>query len=331
MEDIEPLDNDYTEFFDKGPSFESATGIVRFNNKRYTPHSLCGSNLGSHKLFHCRCCVAKGTGSDFANYGLGIVLWFKYVKMMFVVFFGLTILAMPQYVLFGSSGKLLGELESESKLHVLGQLGMANMGEGNTLCVTAQENSVLALQCSESQTLSIKEVTYGHPTGLCSCPGTEQFAKQFNAMLPPNPTFPLSCSNSQYPYSGVEKYSQSRCCSQSLLPTGEADLTSLLFKDQEFCYSKSSATTASTTATATTPSSKGGDDCSNLDTGADTKGSSYAFDVVEAGCVGKNGCKIQVDDRTTYNGSHFKYCSEQWYDVCGCVFLMYFTYCIRFF
>ena len=134
-------------------------------------------------------------------------------------------------------------------------------------------------------------------------------------MLPPNPTFPLSCSDSKYPYSGLLRYSQSRCCSKSLLPTGEADLNSLLFKDQEVCYSKSSGTTASTTATSTTPSSKGGDACSNLDTGADTMGSSYAFDVVEAGCVGKNGCKIKVDDRTIYNGTHFKYCSEQWYVV----------------
>ena len=123
--DIEEEDSDHG----AEPCYNSKTGVVVFHNKRYTPYSLCGgSGLGTHKLFHCRCCVQVGTGSEFEVYGLGVVLWFKYVKWMGIIFFGLCLLALPQWSIFGSSGKLAGELDSESKLHVLAQLGMANMG-----------------------------------------------------------------------------------------------------------------------------------------------------------------------------------------------------------
>jgi hypothetical protein len=301
-------------------NYDHKTGEVIFKNKKYQKYSFCGSDLGTHKLFHCKCCAEKGTGSAFSNYGLGIVLWFKYIKMMITIFVGLTILALPQWGMYGSSGKLVGELESVSKLHTLAQLGMANMGEGSTLCVSALESTELALQCSFGQKIStIVSVHYGYPTGLCSCPGTTKFANEYGAALPPDPTFPLSCSDSSYPYSGVVKYSNDqRCCSNKLSSNGKADLSSLSFKDRSLCYSKSNSDSKKElkSQTQTLTSSTSGDDCdqskgsgSGSEENAGTGTNSYAYNVVKSGCVGKNGCKIKVNDRTTYDGTHFKLCT----------------------
>ena len=139
------------------PSYDPVTHVVTFYGKKYSPLSFCSTNLGTHK---CSCCgVGKGD-SDIQGYGLGVVLWFKYIKWMGFMFLGLTLLATPQFLMFGSSGKLMGQLETESALHVLAQLGMANMGEGSTLCAsgltsssTSTKDGVLALQCAKGQTI----------------------------------------------------------------------------------------------------------------------------------------------------------------------------------
>jgi hypothetical protein len=71
------------------------------------------------------------------------------MKWMGIMFLGLCVLAIPQYLMFGFSGKLAGTLSSETSLHMLSQLGMGNMGEGRSLCAEAVESTVLALQCGK--------------------------------------------------------------------------------------------------------------------------------------------------------------------------------------
>ena len=294
------------------PSFDSKTGSVKFHGKKYSPISWCNSHTGTHKC-HCRCCHLEGTHSDFAGYGLGIVLWFKYVKWMGMIFFGLLLLSIPQLLMFGSSGKLMGQLETESKLHVLAQLGMANMGEGSTLCVSAPSSSVLALQCGKGQLIqSISSVHYGMPSGLCECPGTSKNEEQYFARLPPDATNPMSCTagDGLYPFSGVETYSQDRCCSSKKTVSGVADFSSLLFTDSSECYSPNYDGTSTSTATSNSSSTTTTDGCASSKT--DPTGSSathsYAFAIVKEGCLGKNGCQLPVNDLTMWNGTAFSLC-----------------------
>ena len=307
------------------PSYDPVTHVVEFYGKKYSPLSFFHTNLGTHK---CNCCgVAKGD-SDIQGYGLGVVLWFKYIKWMGFMFLGLTLLATPQFLMFGSSGKLMGQLETESALHVLAQLGMANMGEGSTLCATgvtssstSTKDSVLALQCAKGQTIDqITSVHYGHGEGLCRCPGTTKFVEQYGAQLPPDPTFPMSCSNPKYPYSGVDEYANERCCSSKKLVDGNTDLSSLLFKNTATCFSPPYSTTGSGGGGVATVDADASSRCgSSTPTRTASKGqsgtNSRAYDIVRLGCRGKNGCVIPINDLTMWNGTDFSLCNPpNWTD-----------------
>ena len=299
------------------PAYDNKTGTVTFHSKKYSPISCCGSNTGTHKC-HCRCCHLEGTGSEFAAYGLGIVLWFKYVKWISIIFMGLTLLALPQWLMFGSSGKLMGQLETESKLHVLAQLGMANMGEGSTLCVSESENQMLSLQCGIGQKIaSITSVHYGFSTGLCECPGTSSNELKYGARLPPDYRNPMSCFNDdgKYLYPGTEQYNQQRCCSDQQLVSGKGDFNKLKFKNTATCYSpniaSSSGTANSNSTTSTTTSSNGCEDLASTTTTDDSGSQSYAYSIVSKGCLGKKGCQILVNERTQFNATgHYDLCNE---------------------
>ena len=72
-------------------------GTVYFEGRKYSRLSCCGTNTGSPALrcfSCCKCCKPRPKEpSDFQKLGVGVVLYFKFLKMMSCAFLLLSLLA----------------------------------------------------------------------------------------------------------------------------------------------------------------------------------------------------------------------------------------------
>ena len=88
---------------------------------------------------------------------------------------------------------------------------MGNLGEGQVLC-ESQRGEPLKLFCNEGQVIGgFKKILYGQPYGSCACP---QRAEESTGKFTPNLTTPTKCAT-DYPYNGLLKSTEERCCSSS--------------------------------------------------------------------------------------------------------------------
>jgi len=95
-----------------------------YHKKRYSLWPICTTNVG------CLCCKRSLHTSDLAQYGTGVVLFFQFLKYMSVVFFFLTVLAIPQMVLSVSFKVNLQKTWSTS--HYKGTLRLLTLGNFET-------------------------------------------------------------------------------------------------------------------------------------------------------------------------------------------------------
>ena len=218
-------------------------GTVYFDNNKYTKLSTCGANTGSPSLNCFKCCTCckprPREPSDFEKLGVGVVLYFKYLKIMGCAFFLLTLLATVQFIIFENAGALNEELEAQGGgISSLGVLTMGNLGEGQVLCERVSEGETLKLFCNEGQVIGgFKKILYGQPDGSCTCPqrGSAEEEK-FGASLPPDLTSPTKCA-ADYPYNGLLKSTEERCCSSSTTSSGSGDFEALDFRSKDECSS----------------------------------------------------------------------------------------------
>ena len=127
--------------------------IVEDEGTRYERWSVCGTNVKSHT-----CCPAKHRdkekekelqASDFDQYGVGIVLYFKYLKFMTILLFVLSVLQVPSLLIYGVAGGAAGSVEGKGGVKALVKTTMGNLGMGEELCVegTMAPGETITLKC----------------------------------------------------------------------------------------------------------------------------------------------------------------------------------------
>ena len=274
---------------DSMPKVSDEDGSVTFQGKRYAIVPTCSSSVGSPG---CKCCDRAHEPSDFEKLGIGVVLYFKFLKIMAVCFFVLTIIASVQFIIFENAGALKAELDGQEGFASLAFLSMGNLGEGKTVCTQESVGGDLKVFCPTGQTIgAIKEVHYGETSGMCQCPqyGSAE-ETTYGASQPPSLTDPNKCG-SNLPFLGRDPTSAGRCCSKLLEPSGKGNFTSLKFRDNKWCKSSVRARSNAETRLAAA--------CAAASFDAESQ--TYAFNIVQSACIGKQSCTIGVDDFTQWN------------------------------
>jgi hypothetical protein len=128
----------------------------------------------------------RKSGKKIYEYGVGIVLYFRWLKFMACLFFFMSILSVPA-LFFYHSGTVL-DLENTPGLTKLASLTLGSIGESTPLCYQeSTTNSTLdddfyddfyhinhtvkgyiELKCPVGQITELK-VLYGNPSGWCGC------------------------------------------------------------------------------------------------------------------------------------------------------------------
>ena len=97
--------------------FYSAKKIV------YTEHPCCGTRTGIHL-----CCKSQRQ-TDLSPYGVGISLYFQFLKHMVYLFFLCTLFSLPSYMFFFSGNSAGKQLDLSNIKNVLTAFSLANIGQ----------------------------------------------------------------------------------------------------------------------------------------------------------------------------------------------------------
>jgi hypothetical protein len=125
--------------------------IIHDEGNIYERWNVCGAKVNSH---NCGCCCIKGSknekqASDFDQYGVGIVLYFKYLKFMSVLLFILSLLQVPSLLIYSVAGGATANVEGKGSVKALVQTTVGNLGMGETLCAEGKigAGEMLTLKC----------------------------------------------------------------------------------------------------------------------------------------------------------------------------------------
>ncbi len=104
--------------------------------------------------------------------GIGIVLYYRFIKFMVALFFVASLLAVPNLILMHSGGKLADQLFTQVDQLALFSIG--NLGEGLDVCADALDGDSVQIQCPDGAAIGTVEAYYGLPSGSCGCPTAQQ-------------------------------------------------------------------------------------------------------------------------------------------------------------
>lgn len=228
------------------------------------PFPLFSTNFGAHSFQYL-----PTDSAVLSQYGLGIALYFKYLKVITWLFFLLAILSAPAltvYIVGGSTSIAeLTALARQDFPSILSFTSIGHLNEASSVCDQALENTELSLTCSAGEIGFIKAVYSTYDTqGSCSCPERNKVAESSgkcrgDAKGSSCPADKAGC------FLGVHPVSQRPCCSYS---RNESTKTPL-FNDMRIQES---------------------DGC----------GSNMAHHIVEGLCLGKKSCTFNVSEAIGY-------------------------------
>ena len=120
-------------------------------------HSICYTSTGSHAFVG-----GKDDKGELEAYGVGISLYFKYLKYLTVVYFVLTVLAVPALVIYSLGGKLS---DVETSIQYLPETTLGNLGESKIACQSTNDDFDMAISCPEGAIIGRIQAYYGQPAG----------------------------------------------------------------------------------------------------------------------------------------------------------------------
>lgn len=129
---------------------------------------LCNTTPGNHRL------ISSTEKGDFDIFGVGIVLYFKFMKMMICLFFLFSILSVPAYLFF-ISGYIYNTGSTSTMTYSDGLTATTLAGVGYSTSVCTQKNysqsatSVIYLNCSVGTLADFSYVNYGLISTSTSC------------------------------------------------------------------------------------------------------------------------------------------------------------------
>ncbi|OQS03994.1 hypothetical protein THRCLA_03726 [Thraustotheca clavata] len=220
------------------PMCYSQTLVDKMNNPVPMTYPVCSTDFGAHS-FH----KLPTDSQVLSKYGLGMSLYFKFLKVMAWVFLIMLVLSIPAmfvFIICGSGNTEQVKLKlQKNPIAVLGMTSMGNLGEESTTCAQAQFGKPLTLTCDYGEIGSIMAAYSDYATqGTCSCPTAYQVNGQGNCqsslitLANGTQTCPASgngCFPGNYPSSG------NPCCSYQKTSSGQADFSALEVQSTPGC------------------------------------------------------------------------------------------------
>ncbi|TMW68688.1 hypothetical protein Poli38472_006156 [Pythium oligandrum] len=187
-----------------------------------------------------------------SQYGVGMTLYFKYLKVMSWLFLILVILSGPSLLIYTVSGTgSLDEfkmLAKQSFPQILGMTTIGHLKESSSTCDQVVEGSVLSLSCPAGEIGFIKAVysTYDDQ-GSCACPEINKVAEG-NGLCRGKPNVTCSggectsvCPSDGYGcFVGTHPVSKLSCCAKTLdSTTQKPNFDDMRIHSTRGCSSKS--------------------------------------------------------------------------------------------
>ncbi|TNV86148.1 hypothetical protein FGO68_gene10021 [Halteria grandinella] len=111
--------------------------IIQYDNQTkkniYIEHAVCGTNTG------ISCCGKTSRQSEFAPYGVGIVLYFQFLKFIALVLFFATLMSIPSYIFYFSGNS--SALQQKNAKSILTAFSLGNIGQSQYACNSGQYNN----------------------------------------------------------------------------------------------------------------------------------------------------------------------------------------------
>ena len=213
--------------------------------------------------WHCCMCWNNENWehSVFQHHGVGIVLYFKFLRWLIFTFLAMALVITPSMYIIRNMGKPDPLLEKG--LGVLGTTTLGNLGEGTLICGSTEEREGnLTLACAEGTISNIITAYYGLPSGQCGCPTiqTPDLASGECA----KPKEGTTCKSGEYCLLGRDKSLNTPCCAATTLGNGVPNFQNIMPRMNETCNSI------------------------------------QAKDIVNAKCLGKKSCQVSPNREATY-------------------------------
>jgi hypothetical protein len=133
-------------------------------------------NVGCHKACPSACKAKTDTG-DVIKFGVGLSLFFKFVKFVIVLMAVLSLLMLPPIVLYtiGDTNWRTSTTSEAAEATQLWRFTPANIGTTSTLCgsIFDGEDGELEFKCPEGTVITGIEAHYGQNGGECGCPAAQ--------------------------------------------------------------------------------------------------------------------------------------------------------------
>eukprot|EP00347_Sterkiella_histriomuscorum_P015842 403355479 len=134
----------------------------------YQLYPICKIKTGWH------CCTKKSRQSEFSRYGLGMVLYFQFLKHIAIVFAIMAVLSIPAYI-FYFSGNQSDTSNYTNLKYVLAAFSLGNIGQSQTACNSAQiSEGRINLFCSIGTLYSIQSFGQAKLARQQSCANQEE-------------------------------------------------------------------------------------------------------------------------------------------------------------
>ncbi|KAK1947929.1 hypothetical protein P3T76_000219 [Phytophthora citrophthora] len=227
-------------------------------------YPLCSTDFGAHSFHHL-----PTDSIVLSQYGLGIALYFKYLKVMTWLFLVLVVISAPTLAVYivggGTSMAELTALARQGLPSVLGITSIGHLNEASSVCDQAIENAELSLTCSAGEIGFVKAVYSSYDSqGSCSCPERNKVAEGSGQCRGDSEgsDCPLDGPGC---FLGVHPVSLQPCCSYSRSGVTKTPMfDKMRIRENEGC------------------------------------GSTKAQEIVEGLCLGKKSCTLNVSEAITY-------------------------------
>ena len=159
------------------PMHFSETEVDETGNPIPENYPVIKTEFGAHSFYRLK------TDSTVLNkYGIGMVLYFKYLKVMGWLFFLALIFALPSISVYIFGGKSnitdVKVAAKESPTALLGMVSIGHLGEGESICTQIKYGETLDLSCEYGEIGFIKASYSAYDDqGSCSCPSAQRVDK----------------------------------------------------------------------------------------------------------------------------------------------------------
>lgn len=227
-------------------------------------YPLFSTDFGAHSFHHL-----STDSVVLSQYGLGIALYFKYLKVITWLFLLLVVISAPALAVYivggGTSIAELTALARQDLPSVLGITSIGHLSEASSVCDQALENTELSLTCSAGTINFVKAVysTYDSQ-GSCTCPERNKVAEG-SGKCRGDIEGSVCPADGAGCFLGVHPVSLRPCCSFSRNEKTKTPLfDEMRIRESEGC------------------------------------GSNMAQQIVEGLCLGKKSCTLNVSEAITY-------------------------------